>query len=660
MLQSIADKLKSHRWLAATLLGAIALFFVVWGAYGVVNISFGPTNYGLKVNGETISTDTLQNAWQQQQAQYVQALHGAPLTDAQKSALQQQLIDQYVRQTLLQQRSQDAGFRASDADVEAAYQSEPAFQVGGKFDSRAARAMLLQAGMTPETYEADRRQALRIAQLTQGIQLSDFLTPGELARIYALENEQREVRYALLPAGHYASAVRIDDARVAAWYHAHQSDYLSPDSVDLQYGVLTVAGVEAQVPVGAADLQAYYDQHKSQYSQTETRHAHHILITVANPKDPKSDAAALAKAQQIIAQLKAGKDFGALAKKYSADPGSAVQGGDLGWAARGIYVPAFADALFGLQQPGLYPTPVKTQFGYHIIRLDAIRPAQVPSLDTLRSQVEQQYRHEQASALFGDRQDKLQQALDNGATDVGALARQFGLDNGEIKGFTATGGGAPLGNKPELLSAVFSDDAISGGRIVGPLAVGDDRVVIFRVVAHHAPAPQPIASVRQEIVDAVTKDESSTAARTAADAAVKRLQAGESFDAVAKSLEVTTAPAGYIGRSDPQVPAQVRDAAFPCQARRRPIRRSPSTMAVLPCSRSRRSSPASPASIPRTTSSSWTATCGATARAIWPPMSPSCSVARASSVIPTPSNRRLPSASRGCSTEHLPAGRLRR
>ena len=562
MLQSIADKLKAHRWLAGIVLGAIALFFVVWGAYGVVNISFGPSNYGLKVNGDSISTETLQNAWQQQQAQYIQALHGAPLSDAQKSALQQQLIDQYIRQTLLQQRSEQAGYRASDQDVEQAYQSEPAFQINGKFDPRVARAALLQAGMTAEAYEADRRQALRIAQLTQGLQLSDFLTPTELARIYALENEQRVVRYALLPASHYSADVKIDDARIAAWYRAHQSDYLSPDAVDLQYAQLAMASVEKQVPVAAADLQAYYDQHKSSYSQPETRHAHHILISVTDPKDPKSDAAALAKAQQILTQLKAGKDFAALAKKYSADPGSAAQGGDLGWAGRSVYVPAFANALFGMQQPGLYPTPVKTQFGYHIIRLDEIRPAQVPSLDAMRSQVEQQYRHEQASALFGDKQDQLQQALDNGATDVAAVARQFGLEAGEIKQFTASGGGAPLGNKPELLSAAFSDDAITGGRIVGPLALGDDRVVIFKVLAHHPPAPLPLASVRQEIVAAITKEQSSAAARTAADAAVKRLQRGESFDAVAKSLDVTAPPAASIARSDPQVPAQVRDAAF--------------------------------------------------------------------------------------------------
>ncbi len=562
MLQSIADTLKKHRWVSGILLGAIALFFVVWGAYGVVNISFGPSDYGLKINGEAISSDTLNNAWQQQQSQYEQALHGAPLSDAQKSALQQQLVDEYVRQTLLQQRSQKEGYRASQADLAAAYESEPAFQVGGKFDARAARAMLAQAGMTPESYEAEKTEQLQVAQLSQGIEDSDFLTQPELQRIYALANEQRQVRFAVLPAASYAAGVKVSDADIAAWYHGHQSEYMSKDAVDLQYAQLQMDTVAAQVPVTTQDLQAYYDKYQSRYSQPEMRHAHHILISVANPKDPKSDAAALAKAKQILAELQAGQDFAALAKKYSADPGSAVKGGDLGWAGRDVYVPAFADALFGMKQPGLYPEPVKSQFGYHIIRLDAIQPAHVPPLEQVRTQIEAQYRRQQATAIFGDRQDQIQQALDNGASNLSALAKQFGMASGEIKNFTASGGGAPLGATPELLTAVFSDDALTGGHIVGPLALDNDRVVVFQVLAHHPPAPEPIDSVRQDIVAAITRSRTSAAALAAASGAVKQLQGGASFDAVAKGLGVSAAAPAFIGRNDAQVPAQVRSAAF--------------------------------------------------------------------------------------------------
>jgi peptidyl-prolyl cis-trans isomerase D len=561
MLQSITDKLKIHRWLAFSLLGLLALLFAVWGAYGVVDINFSSSNYGLKINGEEISADTLNNAWQQRQAQYTQQLHGAALTDAQKTMLQSQLMDEYISQTLMRQRAQKAGFRASDADVLAAYQSEPAFQIDGKFDPRAARAALAQAGMTPESYEADRRQALQTAQLSQGIEISDFLTPSELKRIYALENEQREVRFAVLPMSRYEAAVKTDDASVAAWYHSHQSDYMSPESVDLQYAELRLDQVASQVNVTPADLQAYFDKTKSRYSQPEKRHAHHILIPIAEPKDAKADAAALATARKVLAQLKAGKDFGELARKYSADPGSAAHGGDLGWAERDVYDPKFAAALFSMKV-GEISDPVKTQFGYHIIRLDGIQPAHIPSLDEVRAQVEAEYRRNQAAALFGDRQDQLQQALDNGSSDIPALAKQFNLSTGEIKDFTRSSGGPPLGSKPELISAVFSDDALTGGRISGPLALSDDQVLIFKVLAHHLPAPQPIDSVRQEIVAAITKSEATRAAKAAADAAVKQLQGGASFDQVAKDLGVVAAPAAYIGRSDPQVPVQVRDAAF--------------------------------------------------------------------------------------------------
>jgi peptidyl-prolyl cis-trans isomerase D len=561
MLQSIGDKLKAHKWLGFSILGVLAVIFAIWGAYGIVNISFGPQDYGLKINGQTISADAMNRAWQERQAEMVQALNGAELTDAQRTQLQKQLVDEYVRSTLISQRAHDEGYRASDAEVAEAYQSEPAFQVEGKFDPRAARTMLQQAGMSPEMYEAQKRQDLETSQLTSGIQISDFLTPTEAKRIYALENEQRQVRYALLPLDRYAPA-KVDDAAVQAWYKSHPSDYLTPESVGLQYAELRLDSIAAQVTVTPEALQAYYQKNQARYRQVETRHAHHILIAVGDGKDPKADAAALAKAREVLAQLKAGKDFGALAKQYSADPASAAQGGDLGWAARTAYVPAFADALFAMQ-PGQISEPVTTQFGYHIIRLDEVRPATTKSFDEVRSQVESEYRRDQAAAVFGDRQEQLQQALDSGTvTDLAQLAQRFQLSTGQIPDFTRTAGGAPLGGKPELLRAVFNDDALNGQKINGPVAVADDQIVVFKVLSHHLPSPQPIAQVKDQVIAAVRKSEGTQGALSAAQEAVKQLQGGSDFDAVAKKLGVKATPAAFVGRSDPQLPPQVRNAAF--------------------------------------------------------------------------------------------------
>jgi peptidyl-prolyl cis-trans isomerase D len=561
MLQNISDKLKSQRWLATAVLGLLAVIFAAWGAYGIVNVSFAPQDYGLKVNGERISTDALNRAWQERQAQYAQALNGAALGEAQTHVLQQQLLGQYVRQTVLRQRAQADGYRASEEQVKAAYRSEQAFQVDGKFSPQAAETMLAQVGMTPQEYEAERRQSLQISQLTEGIQLSDFLTASELLRIYALENEQREIRYALLPAERYSAGVKPDEAQIKAWYESHRNDYMSPESVRLQYALLSLDSVAGQVTVKDDELQAYYDKNQSHYSENEKRHAHHILISIGDAKDPKSDAAALAKAQQVLSELKAGKDFGELAHKYSADPGSAAQGGDLGWAEQNAYVAPFSDALFKLQ-PGQISSPVKTQFGYHIIRLDEMRPAHVLTLSDSRAKIEADYRRAQASELFGDREEQLQQKLEQGAGgDLAALATEFGLQVGEIKEFTR-GGAPPLGGKPELVQAVFNDEVLAGNRIAGPVALADDRLVVFKVLEHHAPAPQPLASVQDEIIAAVKKSTATGAAKAAADQAVKQLDEGGGFDTVVKGLGVTAAPAAFVSRSDPQLPVQVREAAF--------------------------------------------------------------------------------------------------
>jgi peptidyl-prolyl cis-trans isomerase D len=561
MLQNLGDKLKSQRWLATIVLGSLALIFAIWGAYGIVNISIGAPDYALKVNGERISNETLNRAWQERQAQYQQMLNGSEFSDQQKSDLQQKLVDEFVRNTLLRQRAEEGGYRATPQQISDYMHNEPAFQVNGKYDPRAAALAIAQIGMTDKAFINERSQSMAVGQLDQAIESSEFMTPLELDQVYALENEQREVRYALLPVDHFLGGVKIDDARIKAWYEAHPSDYLTPESVKLRYAELRLDALTPQITVKPEELQAYYDKVKSRYSEGEKRHAHHILVSIADPKDAKADAAALAKANQIEADLKSGKDFGELAKKYSADPGSAAQGGDLGWAEKSAFVGPFADALFSMQA-GQTSDPVKTQFGYHIIRLDEIRPAHVRSFDEVHSEIETEYRRDQATELFGDRQEQLQQKLESGAGDLDAIVKQFDLKSGEIQDFTRTNGGPPLGGNPAMLAAVFNEDVLAGNKLAGPVAIADDHLVIFKVLEHRAPAPQPLASVRDEIIAAIKKSESTAAAKAAADAAVKQLDSGTAFDQVIKSLGVTAAPAAYVGRNDPQLPVQVRQAAF--------------------------------------------------------------------------------------------------
>jgi peptidyl-prolyl cis-trans isomerase D len=560
MLQNIGDTLKSQKWLAILLLGLLILVFALWGAYGIVDLSVGAPKYGLKVNGVEIPAVTLQNAWQERQAQYQQQVK-AEIPPAVRAHLQDQLLDQYTRSTLLNQRAQGRGFRVSDATLLNAYHAESSFQIDGKFNEIAAKGMLAQVGMTLAGYETQLRDSLAVRQLEQSLQIGDFLTDTELKRAFALENEQREVRYALLPLARFSAAVKLDDALLQRWYQAHSDDFLSKESVRLQYGELRLDTVAAAVVVNPAELDSWYKQNQSRYVEAEKRRARHILITVAAPRDAAANAAALKQATAVLAEARGGADFSALARKFSQDPGSARQGGDLGFALRGAYVQAFADQLFAMKA-GETSEPVKTQFGYHIIHLDEVQAEHARTLADDHARIEADYRRDRAAEIFGSRQESLQQKLETtSGSDLAALAREFGLTTAEVVEYTRGGGGA-LGVSADLTGVVFSDNVIKDQRIGGPVALADDRMVIVKVLEHRMPRVRPLAEVRGEVEAAVRKEEGTRAARSAADLAVKQLKAGSTLDEVAKGLAVTAVPATHIGRGDPQPPAQVREAAF--------------------------------------------------------------------------------------------------
>lgn len=558
MLQRIGDALTGRKWLTYTLFGALAFIFAAWGAYGIATVNFGTgANNAARVNGEVIPYSDVRNAWLQQQSQWQQRF-GGDMPAAVKTALEDQLLEQFIRTTLMAEHTRKLGYRVSEQDLQDAIRHEPAFQLDGKYSPEVAKLRLQQAGISEQAYTDDLRRELRSAQVDVGIRDSDFVTPEEAARIEALRNEEREVEYAVLPPEKFASTAPIDDTAVQAYYEAHQSEFMTPEFVRVQYAQLSLNQVTSQVQLTDADLHDYYDKHKNQYVLPERRRARHILIAV---NDKRNDAAALARAKEVLAKLKAGGDFAALAKEYSDDPGSASQGGDLGWSERSAFVGPFADALFTMKQ-GEVSGPVKTQFGYHIIQLEGIQPGQTKTFEQARADIEKQVRHDKALDKFGDIQEQIQQELDNGSPTLAGLAKEFGMQTGEVPEFTRTGGGGALGNTRELINTVFSDPVLTEHRLGGPVLVNNDRLVLVKALEHKMPAPKPLAQVRDTIVAAIRKDRANAAALAAAQGAVRQLDSGAAFDSVVQGLGVKAEPAHYIARTDPSVPADIRDDVF--------------------------------------------------------------------------------------------------
>jgi peptidyl-prolyl cis-trans isomerase D len=554
MLQSIHDKLKG--WVAGVVLGAIALVFVFWG----INWTLSAPTYAAKVNGTEISSNEVRQTYQQQLAQ-IERQSSAPLDDAMRNEIKRRVLDEYVNSEALVTRADDLGYRVSDQELLAEMSKIPAFQVDGKFDQAHALAVLNAQGRSVSEIEGMFRRDAKLRQLDMALSASSFATPTEMKEFRALTRQQRELAWLTLSAAKYAEQATPDDAAVKAYYDAHKADYMTPETVNLRYVELSLAQLESKISVDDAQLKAYYEEQKSKtperFSQAEQRRVRHILLSV---NDPKEDAAVKAKAEGLLKRALGGEDFSKLAKEFSQDPGSAAQGGDLGWSERKVFVGPFADAAFGMKVDEIRG-PIKTQFGYHILKLDGIQPPAVKSFEASRAELETEYKRNEAERLFNNAQDQLADAALQNATDIDLVAKKAGLTVQDIANFSRLSGGGSLDKVPAVIDAAFSQDVLDG-RLSPIVEVEKGRGVVLRATDHKLPQQKPLEAVRTDVVAAWKKQRGVELAAAAAADASKRLKAGESWDAVAKSLGVAVQAPKFIDRSDQAVPMEIRTTAF--------------------------------------------------------------------------------------------------
>jgi peptidyl-prolyl cis-trans isomerase D len=554
MLQSIHDKLKG--WVAGVVLGAIALVFVFWG----INWTMSAPNYAAKVNGTEISSNEVRQSYQQQLAQ-MERMSNRPLDEAMRNEIKRRVLDQYVSSEALVSRADDLGYRVSDQELLSEMAKVPAFQVDGKFDQAHALAILNAQGRSVSEIEGLFRRDAKLRQLDTALSTSSFVTPAELKRFRELTRQQRELAWVTLPAAKFAAGATPDEAAVKAYYDAHKSEFMTPETVNLRYVELSLSQLGEKVNVDDAQLKAYYEEQKAKtperFTQGEQRRVRHILLSV---NDPKDDASVKAKAEGLMKRLQAGEDFAKLAKEFSQDPGSANQGGDLGWSERKVFVGPFADAAFGMKVDEV-KGPVKTQFGYHILKLDGIQAPTVKTFEQAKSELEAEYRRNEAERLFNNAQDQLADAALQNTTDIDVVARKAGLTVQDIPNFSRHEGGGALGNNPAVIEAAFSPEVLDG-RLSSIVEVEKGRGVVLRATDHHLPQQKPLDAVRNEVVSAWKKERGVELAAAAAAEAVKRLDAGEPWDAVAKSLGGAVQAPKFIARADQDIPMEIRSAAF--------------------------------------------------------------------------------------------------
>jgi peptidyl-prolyl cis-trans isomerase D len=538
MLQRIRDK--TSGWFAIVFLGAIAIVFIFWG----IQFESSVTSAAASVNGKDIPAATVRQAWQDRQSELQQQMRDELPPELVKSE-QARLVDEYITRELLVQRAHDSGYRVSDRELAETLTQIPALQVDGVFSRDRYAALLRQQGRTEPQFEQEFRRELETAQLRNAIALSAFVTPSELRRRIELQGETRDVAYAVIPAGGFSAGAQPNAEEVAAYYGKKKSQFMSQETVSLQYLKLDLAEVAGTVQVTEEALRKYYDETAADRNAVpERRKAAHILI-----ESGADDAAARKKADSVLARAKAGEDFAKLAQENSDDLGSKAAGGELGWAPREAYVKEFSDALFALNK-GEIAGPVKTQFGYHIIRLEDIELPHVRSFEEVKAELEADFRRDQAQSLFYEKSQQLADESFASLSELDSVAKKLGMTLQTVDGFTRQGGGA-FGNERKIIDAAFADEVLQQRQNSQPVAIGEESVVVLRVTDHKPSQQLPLYQVQDQIVARLTEEKARAAATQAANALAKRIETGEPYLTAATAAGATVFPAQAVGRQGP-------------------------------------------------------------------------------------------------------------
>lgn len=541
MLQLINDRMKVIGWIFIL---PLALVFAVWGVHGLVDFT-GSQDRALSVNGEEVNSERLRQVYQEQVAQAHQAF-GEEIPAEISANIRQGVVDSFVAQALLNQKVEARHFVVADQEVVRTIQQLPNFQVDGAFNKDSYVALLRARGLSPDEFEAQQRQELRARQLEAGLFLSSFATPREIERVASLRGETRELSYAVVPAARFLGTVKVDDAALQAYFDGHKSEYMTPETVTLQYVHLRLDDVAREVPADEAALRGYYDQVRERYVEPEKRRARHILI-----QPGADDAAAQKKAEEAYAQVtRPGADFAGIAKTLSQDAGSAPQGGDLGWAERSFFVGPFADALFAMK-PGEISKPVKTQFGWHVIKLEEIQAGQQKNFEDARAELEAEFRRSEAERLFGERQERLDELAFENTSSLEPVAKAVNLPIRTIEGFSKQTGGGEFTAAPKIAEAAFSGDVLGGqnSRAI-ELAPGD--VVVLRAANHKTPTQLPLADVRAQVEQGARRQLAESEAKAAAERIAQQLQAGTGLEAALKPV------GNFVATDKPAAPDAVR------------------------------------------------------------------------------------------------------
>lgn len=478
------------------------------------------------------------------------------LGDFDEKMLKRQALDRVIRDELIRQATKDARIVVGDQDVRTFIESMPYFQTDGRFDREKYKMALASQNLASPEFTEQVRVGLAMEQYQKGIAGSTIITAKAVESAYRLKNQKREFEYMVVPLAKVDPA--IDDASVQAYYEQHRSEFQDPETVSVDYVMLTMEAMAEAVKPTDAELQALYEQSKANFTTKEQRRISHILVAVA-PGKPDADKVALDKIKALHERLKKGEDFAKLAKEASEDPASASKGGDLGLLSPGMLDPSFEKAAAALGK-GAVSEPVKTPFGYHLIRITELTPAVVKPFSEVRAELAKTFQRNAVDSRFYELGQKLTELAFEHPDSLEPAAQAIGKPVERSKAFTRDGGEG-IGAEAAIRKAAFSDDVLAG-KNSELIEISPERVAVVRVYDHRPLADRPIEVVKGDIQKKLKLAKAREQTKQTADELRKKLDAGAAFAATAKSAGIAVVTPAAAGRDAKDIPAALAKAVF--------------------------------------------------------------------------------------------------
>jgi len=518
MLQAINDRIKG--WLGIAIVILIGLPFALWGIQSYFDDA-GP-RYAAKVNNVEISANEFERAVSMQRQTLAQQNNGK--LPIEENELRERTLTQLINQKLLESVTIENDYRVSDAVL--ALRLQQLFTVDGVFDRDRLERVAMSNGMSIPMYEHVMRGELRLQQMQSAITSSAFVTKQEIKNLATLNEQTRDISVITFNIDHFASSSSVTSEEIKQYYDANIQRFMLPEQIKVDFVEITSEALAANIDISEEQITKRYDEYLKAVSGREERQASHILLSASEDR-----AAAKIKADSLKKEIDQGADFSEIAIKHSQDPGSAAQGGDLGWVALGEMVKPFEQALFDMNK-GEVSQVVESQFGYHIIKLSDVRSETIIPLGVKRYEYEDEIKEDSVSSMFYDLSERLATTAYENPDSLDAVVDDLALKVHTSELFTRDEGKGIAENQ-KLRDIAFSSLVLEQGSNSDVIELSPTHVVVVRLNEHIAAAPIPLAEVSSRIENILATQNAHKKTVAAALVAKGKIEAGEPLESLA-------------------------------------------------------------------------------------------------------------------------------